>query len=183
MKHYFKKMRGNGLRNSPRKPLSEIIWSWLGSFAGIYAIWLLNSHLGIQEDANLFLIGSFGATAVLVYGAPMGELSQPRNLVGGHVISAIAGIVAYKLLPEHAALAAALGVSVAIAAMLLTDTLHPPGGATALIAVIGGKSIHDLGFMYVFSPVLAGVLIMLAVALIVNNLSSNTARHYPKHWF
>ncbi|MDA3788438.1 MAG: HPP family protein, partial [Desulfobacula sp.] len=60
-------------------------------------------------------------------------------------------------------------------------TLHPPGGATALIAVIGSEKIHDLGFLYVFIPVSAGVMIMLAVALIVNNLTKS--RKYPEFWF
>ena len=182
MKRYFRRMRGS-TRNSKRQSLSEILWSWLCSFLGIYAIWMVNAYLGVQENENLFLIGSFGASAVLIYGAPGAELSQPRNLVGGHMVSALAGILAYKLLPNHIGLAAAVAVSVAIAGMHLTQTLHPPGGATALIAVIGGDSIHELGFLYMFKPILIGVLIMLAVALIVNNFSPSQTRHYPKHWF
>ena len=76
--------------------------------------------------------------------------------------------------------AASLGVSLAIAAMLVTKTLHPPGGATALIAVIGGKKIHDLGFLYAFVPAGLGALILLIVALLVNNLARN--RRYPEYW-
>ncbi len=174
-------MKG-GPRTLTRKPLSEIFWAWVGGFAGILAVWWLNNYMGIQEDANMFLIGSFGASAVLIYGVPMGELSQPRNLVGGHVISALVGVVAYNLFPDHLVLASALAVATAIAAMMVTNTTHPPGGATALIAVIGGASVHRLGLMYAFSPVLIGVLIMLLVAVIVNNFSSNKNRHYPKYW-
>ena len=174
-------MKG-GPRTLTRKPLSEIFWAWVGGFAGILAVWWLNNYMGIQKDANMFLIGSFGASAVLIYGVPMGELSQPRNLVGGHVISALVGVVAYNLFPDHLVLASALAVATAIAAMMVTNTTHPPGGATALIAVIGGASVHRLGLMYAFSPVLIGVLIMLLVAVIVNNFSSNKNRHYPKYW-
>ena len=174
-------MKG-GPRTLTKKPLSEIFWAWIGSFLGIYAVWWLNNFIGIQEDANLFLIGSFGASAVLIYGVPMGELSQPRNLIGGHVISALVGVIAYNLFPDNLPLASALAVSVAIAAMLATNTTHPPGGATALIAVIGGASVHQLGLMYAFSPVLIGALIMLLIALIVNNFSKNKNRHYPKYW-
>ena len=65
--------------------------------------------------------------------------------------------------------------------MLLTKTLHPPAGATALIAVIGGKKVHDLGFFYAFVPAGLGALILLLVALLVNNLSRN--RKYPEYWF
>lgn len=96
MKEYFQKMRGGGPRKLTRKPLSEIFFAWVGGFVGIYAVWWLNNFIGIQNDANMFLIGSFGASAVLIYGVPMGELSQPRNLVGGHVISALVGVIAYN---------------------------------------------------------------------------------------
>ena len=184
MKNYFDKMRGDaGQKPLPRRPLSEIAWSWLGSFLGIYAVYLLNGWLGIAENDSLYLIGSFGASAVLIYGAPSADFSQPRNFVGGHLVSALAGVLMQKLVPGNVALAGALAVSLAIAGMHLTRTLHPPGGATALIAVISGPSIHNLGFGYLFSPVLVGALIMLAVALLVNNLSASKPRNYPRFWF
>jgi CBS-domain-containing membrane protein len=64
--------------------------------------------------------------------------------------------------------------------MHATKTLHPPGGATALIAVIGSQKIHDLGYLYAVIPVGTGALLMLVVALLVNNLSAN--RKYPEFW-
>ena len=182
MRWYFERMRG-GETCPPRKPLSKIGWSWLGAFAGIYAISLLNELLYFNQSVRLFLIGSFGASAVLIYGAPMAEFSQPRNLVYGHLVSAAVGVTMFQLVPYSVALAAALAVSIAIVAMHLTRSLHPPGGATALIAVIGGSEIHGLGYWYLLSPVLPGVVIMLVVAVLVNNLSSNPKRHYPKYWF
>ena len=78
-------------------------------------------------------------------------------------------------------LASSLAVSTAIAIMHATKTLHPPGGATALIAVIGRNKIHNLGFLYAVVPVGVGVVIMLIVALIVNNIPKN--RRYPEYWF
>lgn len=74
-----------------------------------------------------------------------------------------------------------LSVATAIAVMHATRTLHPPGGATALIAVIGSEKIHDLGFLYVLVPVGAGAMIMLIVALVVNNIAKS--RKYPEFWF
>ena len=181
MKWYFQRMRG-GDKSPPRKPLSKIGWSWLGAFAGIFSISLLNGLLNLNGDDSLFLIGSFGASAVLIYGAPMAEFSQPRNLVIGHIVSAVTGVAVCRMLPDSVPLAGALAVSIAIAAMHLTRSLHPPGGATALIAVIGGSKIHGLGYWYLLSPVLTGVIIMLVVAVLVNNLSSNPKRHYPRYW-
>ncbi|HSI77294.1 MAG TPA: HPP family protein, partial [Lunatimonas sp.] len=90
---------------------------------------------------NIFLIGSFGATAVLVYGAIQSPLAQPRNLLGGHILSAIIGVSVYKMMPEIIWITAPLAVSLSILTMQYTRTLHPPGGATALIAVVGTEKI------------------------------------------
>ena len=90
----------------------------------------------------LFLIGSFGASAVLVYGVPMAEFSQPRNVIGGHVLSAFVGVTLYQIFGFESIWVCPLAVSLAIVAQQSTRTVHPSGGATALIAVIGGDSIH-----------------------------------------
>jgi CBS-domain-containing membrane protein len=134
----------------------------------------------VAGTGGLMLIGSFGASAVLIYGAVQSPLAQPRNLVGGHVLSAAVGVACQQLLPEAQWLAAPLAVATAIALMHLTATLHPPGGATALIAVMGGGPIHSLGFVYVAVPVAAGALVMLAIALVVNNIPRT--RRYPQFW-
>lgn len=154
----------------------EHFWTFIGSFFGIGLIALTQSQ-SLDKLENIFLIGSFGASSVLIYGAIQSPLAQPRNLVGGHLISAFIGVCVYKLVPEPIWLSAPLAVSLSIVAMQMTKTLHPPGGATALIAVIGTPKIKALGFMYVLSPVLSGVLILLLVAIIANNLTKN--RKYP----
>ena len=182
MKHYFRRMKSKG-QCPPRRPISKIMWSWLGAFLGIYLVGTLGHYLGLLSIGNLFIIGSFGATAILLYGAPLAEFSQPRNLVGGNVISAAIGVTVFMLLGEHLVLASSLAVSLSLVAMHFTRTLHPPGGASAIIAVIGGEKIHELGYLYVLCPVFVGILIMLAVALLVNNLSTNPKRHYPLYWF
>ncbi|MCP4449888.1 MAG: HPP family protein [Planctomycetes bacterium] len=181
MKDYLLRMKATG-KCPPRKPIRHIIESWVGAFLGIHLVALLGQYLELASVDGLFLIGSFGASAVLVYGAPLAEFSQPRNLVGGHVVSAVVGVTVFTVFGEMSLLACSTAVSLAIVAMHVTRTLHPPGGATALIAVIGGDKIHALGFMYVLCPVLAGALIMLLVALLVNNLSTDPKRHYPIYW-
>ena len=156
----------------------EHFWSFLGSFVGIGVLAYIQSIHFSGNDA-VYLIGSFGASSVLVYGIIQSPFSQPRNLVGGHVVSALVGVTVHKLAPDILWIAAPLAVSLAIIVMQITKTLHPPGGATALIAVIGSEKIKALGYMYVLSPVLAGVLILLVVALIFNNMTSS--RTYPSH--
>jgi CBS domain-containing membrane protein len=157
-------------------------WTFIGSFLGIALIGLLNSHYFTASD-NMFLIGSFGATAVLLFGITNSPLAQPRNLIGGHLISAIIGVTMHRFIPGELWLASALSVSLSIVLMQVTKTLHPPGGATSLIANIGSYKIQQLGYYFVFVPVLSGVMILLLIAILVNNLSPN--RDYPanKEWF
>ncbi|MEA3277153.1 MAG: HPP family protein [Pseudomonadota bacterium] len=173
-------MRGTTRGSPPRVSTSEVLWSWLGAFIGIGAVALLGQWFFSGTD-NLLVIGSFGASAVLVYGAPRSPLAQPRNLVGGHMISAAVGVLCFQLLHPFPGLAEAMAVASAIALMHLTRTLHPPGGATALIAVIGSDQVHGLGYWYVLTPAGLGALILLLVGVLVNNASAT--RRYPELWY
>ena len=175
---YLSKMKG-GAKSPPGVSMSELIWSWIGSALGIGICGYLSSRYFEPRDLSL-LIGSFGASAVLVYGAIKSPLAQPRNLIGGHVLSGLTGVACYHLFGNTVWLAAAMAVSLAIVVMLATKTLHPPGGATALIAVIGGTKIHDLGFLYALIPAGTGATMLLVIALLVNNLSKS--RKYPEYW-
>ncbi|MBW8522510.1 HPP family protein [Chryseobacterium chendengshani] len=154
----------------------EHFWSFLGAFFGIGIIAFLQSHYLLEQE-NVFLIGSFGASSVLIYGAVQSPLAQPRNLVGGHVISALVGVTVYQIVPDVLWLSAPLAVALSIVLMQYTKTLHPPGGATALIAVTSPGKISDLGYWYALSPVLSGCIILLVTALIFNNVTKN--RSYP----
>ncbi|MEG1590803.1 MAG: HPP family protein [Chryseobacterium sp.] len=154
----------------------EHFLSFLGAFFGIGLIAFLQSQYLFKQE-NIFLIGSFGASCVLIYGAIQSPLAQPRNLVGGHVISLLIGVTVFKIVPDIIWLSAPLAVAFSIVAMQYTKTLHPPGGATALIAVSSTGKIPELGYWYVLSPVLSGCLILLVVALVFNNMTKH--RSYP----
>ncbi len=177
---YLRKMRGTASSSPPRVTESEIFWAWIGAFLGISAVAWADLLVLTASGDHLPPIGSMGASAVLVYGAPRSPLAQPRNLVGGHVISALVGVACQQLLGPVPELAAPLAVATAIALMQITKTLHPPGGATALIAVVGGEQIHRLGLLYVLAPVGLGALLLLFVGLVVNNIPST--RRYPESW-
>ena len=176
---YFRKMKGM-TKSPPAVSVSEIAWSWVGAFVGISLVGIINSCVFAGTDLTL-VIGSFGASAVLIYGAIRSPLAQPRNLLGGHMLSAIIGVATYQVLHDYLWLAAAVAVATAIAVMHVTKTLHPPGGATALIAVIGGERIHAIGYWYVLVPAGLGAAIMLIVALLINNIPKT--RRYPEFWF
>lgn len=166
--------RRHGKRPSVRP--HTILVAWVGAFIGIGLVTFLVEALPML---HLLVIGSFGASAVLLYGAPHAPFSQPRNLLGGHLISAAVGVACYRYLPDVLVLQEAAAVATAIALMLATHTVHPPGGATGLIAVIGPPAVHDLGWGYLF-PVLMGTLVLLLVAVVVNNLFERGS--YPDRW-
>ncbi|MGD2080707.1 MAG: HPP family protein [Nitrospirota bacterium] len=175
---YFAKMKGT-TKSPPRVSLAEIGWSWIGAFLGIAAVAAANFRLLAGTDL-VMIIGSFGASAVLLYGAIKSPLAQPRNLMGGHVFSAVIGVLCFKALGSEMWLASSVAVATAIAFMHATKTLHPPGGATALIAVIGSDKVHALGYLYALVPAALGAALMLAVALVVNNIPRT--RRYPEFW-
>jgi len=177
---YFEKMRGTTQGIPPRVSNSEIIWSWIGAFLGIALVAWVDHYFFDGTDLSL-MIGSFGASAVLIYGAPRSPLAQPRNLIGGHVLSAIVGVTCWILFHHYPWLAEAMAVATAIAVMHATRTLHPPGGATSLIAVIGSAGVHKLGYLYVLIPATLGPVMMLFVAMLVNNIPNS--RRYPENWF
>jgi CBS-domain-containing membrane protein len=152
---------------------------WLGAFLGIAGLGFLDLNVPDGQD-TFVLTSSFGASAVLVFGNRRHFFAQPRSLIGGHVLSAIVGVLSFKIFQGHPWLAAGIGTAGAIAVMQATDTLHPPGGGTALFAVIGPDKVHDMGFFYVIAPVAAGAVLLMLIALVVNNIA--TDRRYPEFW-
>ena len=155
----------------PRPPMSlrYAAWSFISATLGILAISEITSMVG-----HPLLIGSFGASAVLLFGATDSPLAQPCNLVGGHLVSAGVAVIMVALF-DSTPVTMATGVGLAIFVMNLTHTTHPPGGATALIGIQGA-----VGPEFILLPVLAGTLILLATAIFTNNVVYH--RSYPKHW-
>lgn len=145
---------------------TEKVISVVGGFIGILlTMWISGHYLGVQGAA--LLVASMGASAVLLFAVPNGALSQPWPLLGGHVVSALIGVACAQGV-ANVLIAAPLAVALAIGAMHYLRCIHPPGGATAITAVIGGSHVHALGFQYVLTPVLLNALIMLVAAVLVN---------------
>jgi CBS-domain-containing membrane protein len=150
-----------------------------GGLVGILAV-LWVSHFWLDGHGGVLAIASMGASAVLLFAAPHGALSQPWPVFGGHLVSALVGVSCARWLGGEPMLAASAAVALSIAAMYSLRCLHPPGGATALYAVLGGESVHALGFGYLFSPVLLNVVVLLAVAVAFNYPFA--WRRYPQSW-
>ncbi|CAJ1841197.1 HPP family protein [Aeromonas dhakensis] len=158
---------------STNTSLKESCYGALGAFVGLLGTALL-CRWGLGLEAH-WLIAPMGASAVLLFAAPASPLAQPWSILVGNGVSALMGVLSASLVADPAQ-AAALAVMLAIAAMLLTRSLHPPGGAVALTAVIGGEGVRQLGVGYVLLPVLLNSLLLLLLALCYNRL---LGRRYP----
>ncbi|MBV6501058.1 MAG: hypothetical protein CJBNEKGG_03553 [Prosthecobacter sp.] len=130
-------------------------------------ILVLTASWVLPGEGAACVIASMGASAVLLFGVPHGSLSQPWPAVAGHCISAFIGVVCARHVPQ-AHLAAACAVGFSIAAMQQLRCIHPPGGATAFTAVMGGQAVHELGYRFVLIPVLANALLMVLLAVMIN---------------
>lgn len=129
--------------------------------------------------SSAWLIAPLGASAALMFGLPATPLAQPWPVLGGNLVSALVGVACLHWLGGLGTVwAAAAAGAAAVAVMLLLRCLHPPGGAIALTAVIGGPSIQQLGYGFAFWPVGGGTLILLTLALLYNNAMG---RRYPHH--
>lgn len=139
----------------------------LSSFSALIAIGLVGivSQYSLSGYNAPFMAASMGASAVLLFVVPTSPLAHPWSFVGGHFVSALAGICSVKLIPDIT-LAAAIAVGISIFAMYYLRCMHPPGGAAALLAVLGGDSVHALGFQFLLSPILVNVIIMLVCVMI-----------------
>lgn len=157
---------------------TEKLISALGGFIGIVLVAFINQYF-LGDTAALFLTASMGASAVLLFAVPHGALSQPWPLIASHFLSALVGVTCAQLIPNEL-WAGALAVGLAIALMHYLRCIHPPGGATALTAVVGGPALHDLGYQFVLTPVLLNAAIILTCAVAFNALFP--WRRYPAHW-
>ena len=155
---------------------------WISAAGGLCGIlgvlWV--SHALLGAHAGVLAVASMGASAVLIFAAPHGALSQPWPVLGGHLISALIGVTCAQWIAEPM-LAASLAVAISIAVMYGLRCLHPPGGATALFAVLGGEPILALGYNYLFVPVLLNVVVMLIIAVLFNYPFA--WRRYPQAWW
>lgn len=141
------------------------------ALAGVAARMISGGDLALGP----LLVGPIGASAVLLFAVPASPLAQPRSVLGGNILSALVGVACAMFVPEPA-VAAAVAVALAIVLMMLTGCLHPPGGAMALTAVIGGSAVTDLGFGFALVPVGLCSLLLVLAAIGLNRLMG---RSYP----
>ncbi len=155
----------NPFKPSEKYSTATIVITAIAAFASLAFLAYLD-----QTFANPYLVASFGATAVLIYGAPKAPFSKPKNVFFGHLFSGIIGLTIAFVLIQTGSYAdwrwAGIGLAgcVAIVVMMLTGTIHPPGGATAITFVMSGYGSVE----YLFVPLMLGVVVMMAIAYCAN---------------
>lgn len=166
---FLKKLKGDCASLPAQPSIKAVGFAWLGGFLAIAAVAALADSLSLA-----LVLGSFGASCVLIFGYPDVPFSQPRNVIAGHVISSLVGLVCLTAFGPHW-WAVAVAVGTAIAVMMLTRTVHPPAGSNPVIVFLTMPTWNFLLF-----PTLVGALVLVAVALVYNNATRDAK--YPKYW-
>lgn len=163
------KFRGDSAALPPRAPGKAVAMAFLGGFLAIAVISLLAQSLHVA-----LVLGSFGASCVLVFGYPDVPFSQPRNVIVGHVLSTLIGLAFVHFCGPHW-WSVALAVGSAIAGMMLTGTVHPPAGSNPVIVFL-----MKPGWEFALFPTFTGAVILVLVALFYHNLTREN--RWPKYW-
>ena len=170
MNSYLKKFKGQNEQLVPKSSLNEIIFAFIGSFIAIALIGYFT-----KTYDNLLIMGSFGASCVLLFAFPKSPFSQPRNVILGHFISSLIGLLFLHFVGnDYISMALALALSISL--MIVTRTVHPPAGSNPIIIFL-----FEASWDYLIFPTLIGSIILVIVSLFYNNLYKN--RNYPQYWY
>ncbi|MBF7071529.1 HPP family protein [Aliarcobacter butzleri] len=170
MNNYLKKFIGKKEKILDNSTFKDILFAFVGSFIAITIIGYLTKNYN-----NLLVMGSFGASCVLLFGFPKSPFSQPRNVIFGHFISSLTGL-SFLHFVGNDYISMALALATAIALMMTTKTVHPPAGSNPLIIFLLAAN-----WDYLIFPTLVGSVVLVIVSLFYNNLHKN--RIYPQYWF
>ncbi|WP_454714394.1 HPP family protein [Caulobacter segnis] len=163
---------------TPIRPI-DALRGGAGALLGLLFAGLLGRFaVGGGDWLHPLLVAPIGASAVLVFAVPASPLAQPRSVLGGNIVSAFIGITVAMLIPQTL-IAAPLAVGLAIGVMMLLGCLHPPGGAVALICVIGGPKVLEAGYLFALNPVAVDSLLLAGAGMIWGRITGHSYPHRP----
>ncbi len=177
MKHFFR--RHNFHLNIMKKADLRLFCMWFSTVACVALLTYADEFLASKLNLTL-LLAPFGATAVIIFTIPTSPIAHPKNVILGHTFSALVGVSMMYIFGDVSPLSTGLTVATALIVMLLTNTLHPPGGATALTALVGGEAIHNLGFLFPFFPCAVGAILVVILGKIFNHFSNIIVKENEK---
>ena len=166
---YLTKLKGSPAAIPPSPSMKEIIFVAIGAFLAASVIGFLAYY-----TKQPIIMGSFGASIFVLFVLPDSPFAQPRNVIIGHFITTLIGLIFYNLVSSDW-WSMALALAFAIAAMQLVRVPHPPAGSNPFIVFLLGAN-----WDYLWMPTVIGAILIVGVALIYNNISKD--RSYPKYW-
>lgn len=175
MPNLLTKLKGDHAALPSAFSSKAILLAWFGAFIAIASVALLSNQF-----SHLLILGSFGASCVVLFAYPDAPFSQPRNVILGHFLSSLTGLIFVSIFGVAWWVLAA-AVATAIATMMLTRTVHPPAGSNPVIIWLMAASHTDLSWQFLLFPTLIGAVVITLVSLIYNNLTREG--NYPKYWF
>lgn len=155
-------------------PLKDRLLCGIGALMGLALSSLISWW--VLGDINAWYIAPMGASSVLLFAVPASPLAQPWNMVVGNSIAGIIGVTCAMYIPNLTE-AFSVAVALSIFLMMTTDSLHPPSGAVAITAVLGGEAVHQLGYNFIFYPVLLNSLLLMVIAIVFNRM---LGKQYPQ---
>lgn len=167
---YFSKFKGLSAALPPPPSRADVVFVWVGGFLAAATVGFL-AYITHQP----LVLGSFGASIFVLFVIPESPFAQPRNVIGGHFISSMTGLLFFHLV-GHEWWSMALSLATALTLMQALRVPHPPAGSNPFIVFLSGASWN-----FLIAPTLVGAIILVLVSLLFNNLSS--ARNYPRYWF
>lgn len=180
---YLEKLKGAGVSKPPKEPIIETVLTVFGAFVSTLVITILD-YFVLRPNGYIFTIAPFAAMATIMfyYHSYKSPFSQPRNTLFANIMAALVAVGIRKLVKdEFLWLGSSLAVSLAIALMVLTNTVNPPAGATAMTVFYGDPLVSQEGFMFILIPTAVGTCLFIIMVILINNLSPR--RRYPTFWF
>ncbi len=166
---YFQKFKGLSAPLPTKPSFNQVCFIWLGAFLAAATVALL-----AQLTKQPLVLGSFGASIFVLFILPDTPFAQPRNVIGGHFVSTLVGIIFLKLIgPEWWSMALALATALSL--MQILNIQHPPAGSNPFIVFL-----VNANWSFLILPTLIGAIVLVFVALVFNNISKD--RSYPKYW-
>lgn len=166
---YFRKLRGLSESLPPRPSMRQVGFVWLGAFLAAASVAFI-AHYTKQP----LVLGSFGASIFVLFILPATPFAQPRNVIGGHFVSTLVGLIFFQFVsPDWWSMA--LSLATALSLMQLLRVQHPPAGSNPFIVFLAEEN-----WEFLIIPTLLGAILLVLVALFYNNLSKD--RNYPKYW-
>lgn len=157
-------------------PLTERLKVALAAFIALFIVTFISLQLAVSANA-IVLLASMGASSVLLFGIPNSPLARPWSFAAGHLISAAVGLICSHLFTDLA-LMAAVTIGCVLFFMYIFECMHPPGGATALVPVIASTDTI-LSYDFILYPVALNVLVMLAVAMLLQKFWLKHGKQVP----